>query len=95
MTGVKGYIQDNLPPSWDKVLRDNKCLGSFVIQFYNAIAKPKNRNKYYYTVSITTARHYLRTCSIDSIAIAFEFKEGTEFWNKIGYQVKQYELIYK
>ena len=95
MTGVRKFIQDNLPPSWDKVLRDNKCLGSFVNQFYNAIVKQKNKNKYHYKVTIMNARHYLKCHSIGTIAIGFNFEEGTEFWNQIDYQVKQYELIYK
>lgn len=95
MTGVRKFIQDNLPPAWDKVLRDNKCLGSFVNQFYNAIVKQKNKNKYHYKVTIMNARHYLKCHSIGTIAIGFNFEEGTKFWNQIDYQVKQYELIYK
>ena len=95
MTGVRKFIQDNLPPAWDKVLRDNKCLGSFVNQFYNAIVKQKNKNKYHYKVTIMNARHHLKCYSIGTIAIGFNFKEGTGFWNQIDYQVKQYELIYK
>lgn len=95
MTGVRKFIQDNLPPTWDKVLRDNKCLGSFINQFYNAIVKQKNKNKYHYKVTIMNARHYLKCHSIGTIAIGFNFEEGTEFWNQIDYQVKQYELIYK
>ena len=46
MTGVKGYIRENLPKTWEIILLRNKCLGSFIEQFYQAIAKPKNRNKY-------------------------------------------------
>lgn len=95
MTGVRKFIQDNLPPAWDKVLRDNKCLGSFINQFYNAIVKQKNKNKYHYKVTIMNARHYLKCHSIGTIAIGFNFEEGTEFWNQVDYQVKQYELIYK
>lgn len=95
MTGVRKFIQDNLPPSWDKVLRDNKCLGSFINQFYNAIAKQKNKNKYHYKVTITNAKHHLKWYSISTIAILFKFKEGNKFWNEIDYQVKQYELMYK
>ena len=95
MTGVRKFIQDNLPPSWDKVLRNNKCLGSFVNQFYNAIVKQKNKNKYHYNVTIMNARHHLKCYSIGTIAVGFGFKEGTEFWNRIDYQVKQYELMYK
>ncbi len=95
MTGVRKFIQDNLPPAWDKVLRDNKCLGSFINQFYNAIVKQKNKNKYHYKVTIMNARHYLKCHSIGTIAIGFNFEEGTEFWNQIDYQVKQYELMYK
>lgn len=95
MNGVRKFIQDNLPPSWDKVLRDNKCLGSFINQFYHAIVKQKNKNKYHYNVTIMNARHYLKCHSIGTIAVGFCFKEGTEFWNQIDYQVKQYELMYK
>ena len=95
MTGVRKFIQDNLPPSWDKVLRDNKCLGSFINQFYNAIVKQKNKNKYHYNITIMNARHYLKCHSIGTIAVGFNFKEGTKFWNNIDHQVKQYELMYK
>ena len=95
MTGVRKFIQDNLPPSWDKVLRDNKCLGSFINQFYNAIVKQKNKNKYHYNITIMNARHYLKCHSIGTIAVGFNFKEGHKFWNNIDYQVKQYELMYK
>lgn len=95
MTGVRKFIQDNLPPSWDYVLRKNKCFGSFVDQFYHAIVKPKNKNKYYYKVTIMNARHHLRCYSLGTIAVGFKFKEGDKFWNEIDYQVKQYELIYK
>ena len=95
MKGVKGYIRENIPKSWEHVLLQKKCIGSFVEQFYQAIAKKKNRNRYHYKVTIMNARHYLKTCSIDSIAIAFEFKEGVNFWNEIGYLVKQYDLTYK
>ena len=56
MTGVKGYIRENLPLHWEKALRDYKCIGSFIEQFYQAIAKPKNRNKYHYNVTIMQAR---------------------------------------
>lgn len=95
MAGVRKYIQENLPPAWDKVLRDNRCLGSFIDQFYNAIVKPKNKNKYHYKVTIMNARHLLRCYSIGTLAIGFKFKEGAKFWNEIDYQVKQYELTYK
>ena len=46
MTGVKGYIRENLPKAWETILLENKCIGSFIEQFYKAIAKPKNKNKY-------------------------------------------------
>lgn len=95
MTGVRKFIQDNLPPSWDYVLRKNKCFGSFIDQFYHAIVKPKNKNKYYYKVTIMNARHHLRCYSLGTIAVGFKFKEGDKFWNEIDYQVKQYELMYK
>lgn len=92
MTGVKKFIQDNLPPAWDKVLRDNRCLGSFIEQFYQAIVKTKNKNKYHYKITIMNARHYIRCYSINTIAIGFNFKEGTEFWNDIANQVSNYEF---
>lgn len=92
MTGVRKFIQDNLPPSWDKILRNNRCLGSFVNQFYNAIVKQKNKNKYHYNVTIMNAKHYIRCYSINAIAIGFNFKEGTNFWNNIANQVSNYEF---
>lgn len=92
MAGVKNFIRDNLPQSWDKVLRDNKCLGSFIEQFYQAIAKQKNRNRYHYKVTIMNARHYIKCHSINVIAIEFNFKEGSNFWNDIGNQVSNYEF---
>ena len=95
MTGVKGYIRDNLPPSWEKALLDNKALGKFIDQFYNAIVKEKNKNKYHYKVTIMNARYYLKSCSIQTIAVGFNFKEGEEFWFKINQDVINYESRWK
>lgn len=92
---VKNYIKENIPQSWDYVLRQNKCLERFINQFYDAIAKEKNKNKYHYNVTIMNARHHLRCYSLGTIAIGFKFKEGSEFWNNIDYQIKQYELMCK
>lgn len=92
---VKNYIKENIPQSWDYVLRQNRCLERFINQFYNAIAKEKNKNKYHYNVTIMNARHHLRCYSLGTIAIGFKFKEGSEFWNNIDYQIKQYELMCK
>ena len=92
---VKNYIKENIPQSWDYVLRQNRCLERFINQFYNAIAKEKNKNKYHYNVTIMNARHHLRCYSLGTIAIGFKFKEGSEFWNNIDYQIKQYELMGK
>ena len=92
---VKNYIKENIPQSWDHVLRQNRCLERFINQFYNAIAKEKNKNKYHYNVTIMNARHHLRCYSLGTIAIGFKFKEGSEFWNNIDYQIKQYELMCK
>ena len=95
MTGVKGFIRDSIPPHWEKALKDHKCLGSFIEQFYQAIAKPKNKNKYHYKVTIMNARHYMKCYSIGTIAIIFEFKEGTAFWQEIDQKVKTCELNWK
>ena len=92
---VKNYIKENLPQSWDYVLRQNRCLERFINQFYDAIAKEKNKNKYHYNVTIMNARHHLRCYSLGTIAVGFKFKEGSEFWNNIDYQIKQYELMCK
>ena len=92
---VKNYIKENIPQSWDYVLRQNRCLERFINQFYNAVAKEKNKNKYHYNVTIMNARHHLRCYSLGTIAIGFKFKEGSEFWNNIDYQIKQYELMCK
>lgn len=92
MTGVKGYIRENLPPVWEIILKRNRCLGSFIEQFYQAIVKEKNKNKYHYKVTIMNARHYIKCHSINVIAIGFNFKEGPNFWNDIGNQVSNYEF---
>lgn len=93
MTGVKGYIRENIPQSWEHVLLENRCLGRFIEQFYQAIAKRKNRNKYHYNVTIMNARHYIKCYSINTIAIGFNFKEGAKFWNDIAIQVSNYESM--
>ena len=95
MTGVKAFIRDNLPKSWEQSLRDYKCLGSFIEQFYQAIAKPKNRNKYHYHVSIMQARHDMKNKSILMIASVYEFKEGENFWTKVHQTSLNYELQWK
>ena len=92
MVGVKGYIKDNIPRSWDIILRRNRGLGSCIEQFYQAIEKQKNRNRYHYKVTIMNARHYIKCHSINVIAIGFNFKEGPNFWNDIGNQVSNYEF---
>lgn len=92
MAGVKSYIKDAMPRSWDIVLRKNRCFQSFVDQFYKAIAKEKNKNKYYYNITIMNARHYLRCYSIHTIAVGFNFKEGVDFWRNIQEQITNYEF---
>lgn len=95
MTGVKGYIRENLPPSWEKALLDKKCILSFVEQFYKAIAKPKNKNKYHYKVTIMQARHDIKNKSILMIASSYEFKEGENFWTEVHQLALNYELAWK
>lgn len=92
MTGVKGFIADKIPQSWDYILRKKRCYHSFIDQFYEAIAPVKNRNKYYYKVSIQRANHYIKWYKINVIATMLSFKEGIEFWNDIANQISNYEL---
>lgn len=95
MTGVKGFIKENIPPSWNYALREHKCLGSFIEQFYQAIVKEKNKNKYHYQKTILTARYYLRTHGLGAIAIGFKFKEGDKFWNEVNDKVMFYNEMYR
>lgn len=95
MTGVKGYIRENIPPSWEYALKECKCIGSFIEQFYQAIAKEKNKNKYHYKTTILTARYYIRTHSLSAIAIGFKFKEGDKFWNQVNDKITLYNEMYK
>lgn len=95
MTGVKGFIRDSIPLHWEKALRDYKCIGSFIEQFYQAIAKPKNRNKYHYNVTIMQARFDINHKSILTIASMYEFKEGENFWTEVHNKSINYELEWK
>ena len=95
MTGVKGFIRDSIPPHWEKALKDHKCLGSFIKQFYQAIAKQKNRNKYHYRISIMQARFDIKNHSILMIASMYTFKEGENFWTKVHETAINYELQWK
>lgn len=95
MTGVKGFIRDSIPPHWEKALKDHKCLGSFIEQFYQAIAKPKNRNKYHYRVSIIQARFDIKNHSILMIASRYTFKEGENFWTEVHETAINYESQWK
>ena len=95
MTGVKGFIRDSIPPHWEKALKDHKCLGSFIEQFYQAIAKPKNRNKYHYRVSIMQARFDIKNHSILMIASMYTFKEGKNFWTEVHETAIKYESEWK
>ena len=95
MTGVKGFIRDTIPPHWEKALKDHKCLGSFIEQFYQAIAKPKNRNKYHYRISIMQARFDIKNHSILMIASIYTFKEGENFWTEVHETSIKYELEWK
>ena len=95
MTGVKGFIRDSIPPHWEKALKDHKCLGSFIEQFYQAIAKQKNRNKYHYRISIMQARFDIKNHSILMIASMYEFKEGENFWTEVHETAINYESEWK
>ena len=95
MTGVKGFIRDSIPPHWENALKDHKCLGSFIEQFYQAIAKPKNRNKYHYRISITQARFDIKHHSILMIASMYKFKEGENFWTEVHETSINYEAKWK
>ena len=95
MTGVKGFIRDSIPPHWEKALKDHKCLGSFIEQFYQAIAKPKNRNKYHYRISIMQARFDIKNHSILMIASRYTFKEGENFWTEVHETAIKYESEWK
>lgn len=92
MKGVKEFIKDHIPQSWEHVLRKRRCYQNFINQFYEAIAPIKNRNKYYCSVSIQRARHDLRCCSINAIAAGYKFKEGVEYWNDIAKEISNYEF---
>lgn len=92
-SGVKNFIKDNLPSEWDVVLRKHKCLGSFIDQFYNSIAEEKNKNKYYYKITLQRAKHYMLRFSISHIAIHFNFKEGIKFWQNIQNEVMEYKCM--
>lgn len=92
MNGVKGFIEDAMPHSWTYILKKNRCYRSFIDQFYNGIAPMKNRNKYYYKISIQRARHELRCLKINAIAIGYQFKEGADFWNNIAIEISNYEF---
>ena len=95
MTGVKGFIRNSIPPHWEKALKDHKCLGSFIEQFYQAIAKPKNRNKYHYRISIMQARFDIKNHSILMIASRYTFKEGENFWTEVHETAIKYESEWK
>lgn len=95
MTGVKGFIRDSIPPHWENALKDHKCLGSFIEQFYQAIAKPKNRNKYHYRISIMQARFDIKHHSILMIAVMYKFKEGENFWTNVHETSINYEAQWK
>ena len=70
-------------------------VGSFIEQFYQAIVKEKNKNKYHYKTTILTARYYIRTHSLSAIAIGFKFKEGDKFWNQVNDKITLYNEMYK
>lgn len=95
MTGVKGFIRDTIPPHWEKALKNHKCLGSFIEQFYQAIAKQKNRNKYHYRISIMQARFDIKNHSILMIASMYAFKEGENFWTEVHETAINYESEWK
>ena len=95
MTGVKGFIRDSIPPHWEKALKDHKCLGSFIEQFYQAIAKQKNRYKYHYRISIMQARFDIKNHSILMIASMYTFKEGENFWTEVHETAINYESEWK
>ena len=95
MKGVKGYIRETIPPEWEKALLEHKCILSFVEQFYQAIAKEKNKNKYHYRITIMQARYDIKHHSLIKIATMYKFKEGIEFWNNVNDTVIIYQERWK
>lgn len=45
MKGLKGYIRDNLPESWEHVLRKHKLINKFVNYMYQSIPLNKRGSK--------------------------------------------------
>lgn len=95
MKGVKGFIKNSLPEAWEKALRENKCLGSFIEQFYQGVAQPKNKNRYHYVVTIRRAKHLMLHHSLGYIAITLKFKEGIHFWERVNWKAIYYEQTSK
>ena len=95
MTGVKAFIRDSMPKSWEQALLDHKCIDKFIEQFYQGIAEEKNKNKYHYGVTIIRARYFMRHKSISYIATSLNFKEGIAFWEEVNQTALNYELQWK
>lgn len=45
MNGLKGYIHDRMPESWEKILRKHKLLKKFVNYMYMSIPSNKKSSK--------------------------------------------------
>lgn len=47
MNGLKKAIRDNLPESWDKILRKHKCLTKFIDYAYESLPSYMKGGEYY------------------------------------------------
>lgn len=98
MKGLKKAIKDQLPSTWEHILRKNKALGKFIDYFYKSIPEDKKGNR------ITCGKkawrkgiEYIRF-KMNNYPLSRCFDEkyknldyGKIDWNKIQSELNEYE----
>lgn len=90
MTGLKGFIRDYIPSSWEHVLLKEKKLTVYVNYVYRDTPKTMKGLKGYKRGKSNIKLGFKR-CPIHETFQASNSKEGLLYWVSINNKIKDYE----
>ena len=104
MNGLKAVIVNMLPESWEYVLRKNKILIKYINGVYQSLdyrtkgtkklsnGKPAWKNGVIVIKGLFTNNNRMEYCLNSNYA---EKIGDYDFWNKLSYEVQEYEFYHK
>lgn len=91
MNGLRKAIKDQLPSSWEVILRKNGCLTCFID--YTYLSLPRYMKGKYGRGGVTRVKHMFNNMPLHScFAMKFLQIKGYAFWEEVTRQVINYEF---